>query len=452
MLPRSGIRRPRRPALGWLMALLAGCVISGAVVVAPPAVAAPVVADRAAVVRVAAGHLTWLVRTSPGGGNAQVSFAYGVAGDIPVWGDWNNDGTKTPGVFRNGAWLLKNSLSGGSADVQIAYGRAGDVPVVGDWDGVGGVGLGVVRGTAWLLRQSVTPGVAQIQFAYGTATDVPVVGDWNGNGSDTPGVFRNGAWLLKNSLAGGSADVQVAYGRAGDLPMVGNWDGAGGIGLGVYRGHGQWLLRDSVSGGDATTAFAYGTPTDTPVYTTYLTSASANDGLTMDQLRAIYPSTPGSMSDALPSLNHAMAAASINNPRRRAAFVANLIVESSMRYDALEPITSTCANYNGGCTYRGRGFIQLTHRYNYEAAAGALNADLAGNPELARSAAYSPRIAVWFWDERNLNNPADALNIGAITVAINGAGASAATRQARCDHFRAGMRVLTGSVPAGITC
>jgi hypothetical protein len=252
--------------LGWLVSVV-GCVAAGAVVVPAPAVAAPVVADRAAVVRVAAGHLTWLVRTSPGGGNAQVSFAYGVAGDVPVWGDWNNDGTKTPGVFRNGAWLLKNSLSGGSADLQIAYGRAGDVPVVGDWDGVGGVGLGVVRGTAWLLRQSVTPGAAQIQFAYGAATDIPVVGDWNGNGSDTPGVFRNGAWLLKNSLAGGSADVQIAYGRPGDLPMVGNWDGAGGIGLGVYRGHGQWLLRDSVSGGDATTAFAYGTPSDTPVYT-----------------------------------------------------------------------------------------------------------------------------------------------------------------------------------------
>jgi putative chitinase len=253
-------------------------------------------------------------------------------------------------------------------------------------------------------------------------------------------------------LAGGAADVQVAYGRAGDLPMVGNWDGVGGVGLGVYRGHGQWLLRNAVSGGNATTVFAYGTPTDTPVYTTYMSSASANNGLTMDQLRAIYPSAPASMADALPSLNHAMAAANINNARRRAAFVANLIVESSLRYDALEPVTSTCANYNGGCTYRGRGFIQLTHRYNYQAAGDALNADLVGNPDAARSATYSPRIAVWFWDERNLNNPADALDIRAITFAINGTGASAATRQRRCDHFRTAMQVLAGSVPAGITC
>jgi hypothetical protein len=247
--------------------LLAVSVASGVTVAPAPGSAAPVVADRAAVVRVSAGHLNWLVRTSAGGGTAQVTFAYGVAGDIPVWGDWDNNGVKTPGVFRNGAWLLKNSLAGGAADVQVAYGRAGDVPVVGDWDGVGGVGLGVVRGNAWLLRQSVSGGNAQVQFGYGTVTDVPVVGDWDGNGSDTPGVFRDGAWLLRNALAGGNADVQVAYGRAGDLPMVGNWDGVGGIGLGVYRGHGQWLLRNSVSGGNATTAFAYGTPTDTPVYT-----------------------------------------------------------------------------------------------------------------------------------------------------------------------------------------
>jgi putative chitinase len=123
-----------------------------------------------------------------------------------------------------------------------------------------------------------------------------------------------------------------------------------------------------------------------------------------------------------------------------------------MRYNALEPETPTCANYNGGCAYRGRGFIQLTHRYNYQAAGGALGVDLVGNPDLARSAAHSPRIAVWFWDEHNLNGLADALNIGAITVAVNGSGASAETRRVRCDHFKTAIQVLTGTAPpAGIT-
>jgi hypothetical protein len=43
---------------------------------------------------------------------AAVSF--GLPGDQPVMGDWNSDGTKTPGVFRNGTWVL--DLTGNGFD------------------------------------------------------------------------------------------------------------------------------------------------------------------------------------------------------------------------------------------------------------------------------------------------------------------------------------------------
>jgi hypothetical protein len=240
--------------------------VAGSVLVPVSAQASPGHPDHAAVVRVADGHLTWLIRSGPGGGNADVVFTYGIAGDIPVWGDWNNDGVKTPGVFRDGTWLLKDTRSGGNADRQVSYGRTGDIPVVGDWDGTGGPGLGVVRGTTWLLKQGIATGNADVQFGYGSATDVPVVGDWDNNGSDTPGVFRNGMWLLKNSLSSGNADREVSYGRAGDVPMTGDWAGTGHTGLGVRRAT-TWLLRNDTNGGNATTQFAYGTATDTPVYT-----------------------------------------------------------------------------------------------------------------------------------------------------------------------------------------
>lgn len=42
-------------------------------------------------------------------------------------------------------WLLRNSSSGGTADLTVAYGRAGDVPVVGDWDGDGDATPGAIR-------------------------------------------------------------------------------------------------------------------------------------------------------------------------------------------------------------------------------------------------------------------------------------------------------------------
>jgi hypothetical protein len=190
-----------------------------------------------------------------------------VAGDVPVWADWNGDGVRTPGVFRDGIWLLKDRLADGEADRQVSFGRAGDVPVVGDWDGNGSLGLGVVRGTTWFLRNGVSTGIHDAQFGYGTATDVPVVGDWDGNGSETPGVFRDGIWLLKDTLEGGAADRQMSFGRAGDVPLVGDWNGDGDGGLGVVRGT-TWYLRDSFSPGLHDVQFGYGTTTDVPLYST----------------------------------------------------------------------------------------------------------------------------------------------------------------------------------------
>ncbi|MFO1022205.1 MAG: ELWxxDGT repeat protein [Planctomycetales bacterium] len=55
------------------------------------------------------------------------SFAFGIAGDLPVSGDWNGDNAKDIGVFRNGTWFLDqngnykwNSTAGG--DVTFNFG------------------------------------------------------------------------------------------------------------------------------------------------------------------------------------------------------------------------------------------------------------------------------------------------------------------------------------------
>ncbi len=42
-----------------------------------------------------------------------------------------------------------------------------------------------------------------------------------------------------------------------------------------------------------------------------------------------------------------------------------------------------CVNYDGGCTYKGRGYVQLTHKYNYETMSQITGYDLVSNPELA---------------------------------------------------------------------
>ena len=52
-----------------------------------------------------------------------------------------------------------------------------------------------------------------------------------------------------------------------------------------------------------------------------------------------------------------------------------------------------------GRRFKGRGFIQLTGRYNYEKAGKALNLDLVNNPGLAERAENRARVSAWYYKE-----------------------------------------------------
>lgn len=52
-----------------------------------------------------------------------------------------------------------------------------------------------------------------------------------------------------------------------------------------------------------------------------------------------------------------------------------------------KPITEygnvNCRRYDGGCTYKGRGYVQLTHKYNYKKVSSVVGVDLVANPTKA---------------------------------------------------------------------
>ena len=199
-------------------------------------------------------------------GFADVAINYGLAGDYPVVGDWDGNGTVTIGIYRNGSFYLRNSNTIGFADMVFAFGIPGDQPIAGDWDGNGTDTIGVYRSGTFLLRNSNSPGDPDATFQLGNAGDVAIAGDWTAKGYDTTGVFRpsNGALFLKNLNTSGFADIQINYGVPGDKPVTGDWNNDGVDTIGVYRGN-VFFLRNSNSVGFADITFALGNPGDMPI-------------------------------------------------------------------------------------------------------------------------------------------------------------------------------------------
>ena len=233
------------------------------------------------------------------------SIPFGLAGDIPVTGNWNGsaDGKSKIGVFRNGTWYLDYPGTGAwvgcgapgniAMDACYTFGIAGDIPVTGNWNGSadGQSKIGVFRKGSWYLDgngDGVWDPGADPSISFGIAGDIPVTGNWNGSadGKSKIGVFRNGTWYLDypgtgvwvgcGAPANPAQDACIPFGLPGDVPVVGDWNASGTIKIGVFRpSTGTWYLDYNGNGtwdgcgapGDITkdACYTFGMTGDSPV-------------------------------------------------------------------------------------------------------------------------------------------------------------------------------------------
>jgi len=196
-------------------------------------------------------------------------FTFGGPGDTPLVGDWDGDGSETPGLWRDGVWHLANAW-GSTADIVFPFGpSAGAAPVVGDWDGDGTTTIGVFDAGMFILRNSNDPASVSpaVVVSFGQPGDVPLAGDWDGDGVDTIGVYRpsNATFYLTNGLgAAPPIDVTLQYGDVGNVPIVGDWNEDGVSTVGVRAGT-TFLLSNDLSSGLAEVGVDYGSATDVPL-------------------------------------------------------------------------------------------------------------------------------------------------------------------------------------------
>lgn len=99
----------------------------------------------------------------------------------------------------------------------------------------------------------------------------------------------------------------------------------------------------------------------------------------------------------------------------------NLVeVGDNKRWHAYELKKNLGNKYKGdGYKYRGRGYIQLTGRYNYAIAGKELGLPLEQQPELAADPVNAANIAIWFWKKRVQPNITDYRDVASVTKPIN---------------------------------
>ena len=207
-------------------------------------------------------------------GTVDRRFYYGLPTDIPVVGDFNNDGTTDTGVFRSGQWILDYGMDG-TVDRRFYYGLPTDIPVVGDFNNDGTTDIGVFRTGQWILDYGMD-GTVDRRFFYGLPTDIPVVGDFNNDGTTDTGVFRSGQWILDYGMDG-TVDRRFCYGLPTDNPLVGDFNNDGTTDTGVFRS-GQWILDYGIDG-TVDRRFYYGLPTDIPIVGKWVTPAPVVTGV-----------------------------------------------------------------------------------------------------------------------------------------------------------------------------
>lgn len=176
--------------------------------------------------------------------------------DSHFLGDWDGDGTDTPGWRRGRTFYLSNSPSGANPQ-SYPYGRFCSEAIVGDWNGDGVDTIGVREGKKLLLSNDNT-GPADVVYTAGRATDRLVIGDWNGNGIDAPGLIRGKQMFLRtNNNTNPTYLPDFTFSRVGDRFVAGDWDGDGMDTLGAVREVGNeltWNLKSGNSVDDPVTS------------------------------------------------------------------------------------------------------------------------------------------------------------------------------------------------------
>ncbi len=153
---------------------------------------------------------------------------------------------------------------------------------------------------------------------------------------------------------------------------------------------------------------------------------SSTEHFTAEQVASVLGAPLANVQQHLPTIYAALEEYGISDRASTIAALATIGVESGAFLPINEyrnadgSIPNYWYRYGGGPLFHGRGFIQLTHDYNYQHYGDALGVDLLNNPDLALDATIAARVLALYFVEHNIPIVANQNDWYAVRLAVNG--------------------------------
>jgi YD repeat-containing protein len=176
---------------------------------------------------------TWKIKKSSNG-TIQTITGFGLAGDIPLPGNYRGSTAIDAAVFRpsNNTWYFRDGATG--ALTSQVWGAAGDIPVPGNYNGDALTDVAVYRPTTgvWYI---VLNGGGNLTYTWGTGSDIPVPADYDADNKTDVAVYRrtSGTWYVIRSF--NAEIITQGWGNYGDQPTPADYDGDGKADFSIWR-------------------------------------------------------------------------------------------------------------------------------------------------------------------------------------------------------------------------